>query len=126
MATDQALLSGGWRISSTSGLFQQTFSNMTTVSATLATDFVVLVGVSDYVVSLAAFSNMNVVGIQANNQVRVNFGGIGNNSYVSNASAGMLVTQFAWATGGASGPLSIRIANSGSDSSTVRLIMCTS
>ena len=126
MANAQALLSGSWRISSTSGLFTQAFSALTTVSATLETDFVLAVGVSDFVVSLPTFSNMNVVGIQANNQVRINFGGIGGGSYVSNASAGFLVTQFAWVTGGTSGPLSVRIANSGSDSSTIRLIMATS
>lgn len=126
MANAQALVSGSWRLSSTSGLFTQAFSNQTTVSATLAHDFAIATGVSDFVVSLAVFSNMTLVGIQANNQVRVNFGGIGNSSYVSNASAGMLVTQFTWVTGGTSGPLSLRFANSGSDSSTVRLIMATS
>lgn len=126
MALAQALVSGSWRISSTSGLFVQTFSAQATVSAQLETDFVIQNGVSDFVVSLATFSNMNVVGIQANNQVRVNFGGMGNSSYVSNASAGMLVTQLNWMTGGTSGPLSIRIANSGADSATVRVIMATS
>ena len=74
MANAQALLSGSWRVSSTSGLFNQTFSNLTTVSATLAMDFVLLPGVSDFVVSLAQFSNMNVLGLQANNQVRINLG----------------------------------------------------
>lgn len=127
MANAQALLSGSWRVSSTSGLFNQTFSNLTTVSATLAMDFVLLPGVSDFVVSLPQFSNMNVLGLQANNQVRINFGGIGHaTSYVSQASAGILTTQLAWTAGGGSGLLNIHFANSGSDSSTVRLIMCTS
>lgn len=126
MALDQALLSGGWRISSTSGLFQQTFANSVTVSASVAMDFVLLPGVSDFVVSLAVFSNMNAIGFQANNQVRINFGGVGNTSYVSNASAGLLTTQWAWTNGGGSGPLSLRLANSGVDSSTIRIIMCTS
>ena len=126
MALAQALVSGSWRISSTSGLFTQSFSATTTVSATMALDFVVATGVSDFVVSLATFSNATVVGLQANNQVRINFGGIGNSSYVSNASAGFFITQFAWVTGGTSGPLSLRVANSGTDSATVRLILCTS
>lgn len=126
MANAQAAIVGSWRVSSTSGLFIQTFSAQQTVSATLAHDFAIAVGVSDFVLSLAVFSNINVLSIEANNQVRVNFGGIGNSSFVSNASLGMLVTQMDWITGGNSGPLNLHFANSGTDSATVRVIMCTS
>src|SRR5258705_277634 len=127
MAVGQALLSGGIRLSSTSNLITQSFSTTITVSAIMDLEFVVPANASDYVVSIANFSAANFISLQANNVCRVNFGGLGNLSYISNASAGMQFTNFIWAGGsGASGPLSVRLANSGSDSSTVRLIMATS
>lgn len=129
MAAGQALVSGSWRLSSTSGLFTQSFSALVNVSATFVTEFVLLPGVSDFVVSFPTMSNCNAIAVQADNQVRLNFGntgGDGNVSYVSNASAGILVTQFAWVTGGTSGARSLRFANSGTNSATVRMIMCTS
>lgn len=121
MATEQVLLSGGWRVSSTSGIWTQAFSNTVSCSAILVTDLVILTGVSETVVSLPQFSNCQVFGIQANQIIRVNWSG--HASYFSAASAGFQCTQIALAGSNISGVQGVHIANSSSDSATVRIIM---
>ena len=121
MAVEQVLLSGGWRVSSTSGLWTQSFSNMVSCSAVMVQDLVILPGVSETVVSLANFSNCQAFAVQANQIIRINFAA--HASYVSAASAGFQCTQWAWIGSGISGMPGLHIANSSSDSATVRIIM---
>lgn len=120
MATSQLLASGTWRVSSTSGVFTQTFSNTVSCSAWLTHEVVVLPNVSDHIVSLPQFSNCQVFGFQANQVVRVNFSA--HASYVSSASAGWQCTQWVWMGSNISGLVGLHIANSGSDSATCRII----
>ena len=121
MAVEQVLLSGGWRVSSTSGLWTQAFSNMVSCSAILITDLVILPGVSEVVVSLPQFSNAQAFGLQANQIVRVNFSGWA--SMVSAASAGFQCTQVAITGSGMSGVQGVHLGNSSSDSATIRLLL---
>ncbi len=121
MAVEQVLLSGGWRVSSTSGLWQQAFSNMVSCSTVMMQDIVILPNVSEFVISLATLSNCQVFAFQANQIVRINFSG--HASYVSGASAGFQCTQWVWLGSGISGLQGLHIANSSSDSATCRLIM---
>jgi hypothetical protein len=121
MATEQVLLSGGWRVSSTSGIWTQAFSNMVSCSAILITDLVIAAGVSETVVSLPQFSNAQVFGLQANQIVRFNWSG--HASYFSAASAGFQCTQVALAGSAISGVQGLHIANSSSDSATVRILL---
>ena len=121
MAVEQVLLSGGWRVSSTSGLWTQGFSNMVSCSAILVTDLIILPGVSETVVSLPQFSNCQVFGLQANQIIRFNWSG--HASYVSAASAGFQCTQVALAGSAISGVQGLHLANSSSDSATCRIIL---
>lgn len=121
MAVEQVLLSGGWRISSTSGLWTQAFSNSVSCSTVMIQDIVLLPTMSDFIVSFPTLSNCQVFGLQANAIVRFNWSG--HASYVSAASAGFQCTQVALAGSGISGVIGLHLANSGADSATVRLIL---
>src|SRR3990167_6754784 len=122
MAIAGAILSGTWRVSSTSSIFTQTFSNTVSCSTFMMHDVVGLPGTSEFLISLAELSNCQMFTLQANEIVRVNFGGIGGASHVSLASAGQACTQYMWAGSAISGLLNVHIANSTANSATVRMI----
>ena len=126
MAVTAARLSGTMMLTSPSNTITTNFSNLLNVSALITLDFMILPNVSDFIVSLAQFSNCNVVLMQSDNVVRVNFGNVGAASYVSNASAGFTCTTYLWMGSSISGPNSVRFANSGANSATIRLTLCTS
>ena len=126
MAVTTARLSGTMVLTSPSNTITTNFNNLLSVSALMTQDFVILPNVSEFVVSLAQFSNCNAVVVQSDNVIRVNFGGLGSVSHVSHASAGMPCTTFLWMGSSISGANSVHFSNSGANSATVRLTMCTS
>ena len=80
--------------------------------------------ISDFLISMAFLSNIQLFQLVATDTVRVNFGNVfGVSNLVSNASAGIPVTFLAFAGSGISGPLNLHIAYSGATSSTVRVMM---
>jgi len=124
----QALLSGGFRLSSLSavGLPQNlaTVLFSSTVTVSVFNDMEVRVGTttSEYLISNVTFSNMQVAYLQSDQIIRVNWGGLGNNSHVSLASAGQQGTVHIWLGSAISGPTNIHIANSGTSEAVVRVI----
>ena len=125
----QALLSGGFRISSLSavGLPQNLatllFSNTVTVSVFQDQEVRVGTTTSEYLISSTTFSNMQLAYLQSDQIIRVNWGNIGNNSHVSLASAGMAGTHHLWMGSAISGPNNIHVANSGTSEAVVRVLM---
>ena len=125
----QALLSGGFRLSSLSavGLPQNlatlVFSNTTTVS--VFQDMEVRVGttVSEFLISNTTFSNMQLAYLQSDQIIRVNWGNIGGASHISLASAGMQGTHHLWMGSAISGPNNIHVGNSGTSEAVVRVLM---
>src|SRR6266568_1463169 len=82
MALLNVLLSGGWRLSSTSDLVTKTFSAQTPLTAALGslsvfvTQEVVLgTTVSEFRISYAQLSNPQLLMLTATNEVRLNFAG---------------------------------------------------
>ena len=127
MAVTTARLSGTLLLTSPSNAITTNFSNTLSVSALVTQEFVILPNVSEFVVSLAQFSNCNAVMVQSDNVIRVNFGGLGGSvSHTSHASAGMPCTTLVWMGSSISGANSIHFSNSGANSATIRLTMCTS
>lgn len=129
MASATVTVTDSMRISSVNassiGIGTLSYLSNFNVSTTFTQELVmVLATASDTVVSLAQFSNIQVFQLVATDVVRVNFGNIlGGVSYVSNASAGIPVTFLAFAGSNISGPLNLHLAYSGTNSSTVRIMM---
>ena len=125
----QALLSGGFRLSSLSavGLPQNLatllFSNTITVSVFNDQEVRVGTTTSEYLISNTTFSNMQLAYLQSDQIIRVNWGNIGNTSHVSLASAGMPGTHHLWMGSAISGPNNIHVANSGTSEAVVRVLM---
>jgi hypothetical protein len=127
MATASLLLSGGVRVSysvtSGNNVVTQAFSSLLTAVSVFTTQTVVtLPGVSTYSVSLA--SSPQAVIMTATGTVRIGFTGT---SALSGASA--FPTQFremfAMVAGSTALPSAFYLANSGSDSATVTILMGT-
>ena len=125
----QALLSGTLRLSSLSavGLPQNlaTLLFSSTLTASVFQDREVRIGttISDFLISDAHFSNMQLAYVQSDQIIRVNWGGIGNNSHISLASAGMQGTHHLFMGSAISGPNNIHLGQSGTSEAVCRVIM---
>ena len=123
------LLSGGFRLSSLSAvglpanIATLAFSNTVTLSAFQDFEFSLATTLSEFVVSAPNFSNAQLVYVQADQIIRVNFGNLGNNSTISLASAGMQGTHFLWMGSALSGALNVHVGNSGTSAAIVRVLL---
>ena len=125
MATQTVTLSGSWRVSSVNPLLDlitRSFSATITCSVFETKEVLVLPNISDFVVCNTAVSNPSLIMATATNTVRINFSGY--TSMVSAASAGLQFKDFmAYYGSGAALPSAIHLANSGTDSSTVTILV---
>jgi hypothetical protein len=131
MALLNVLLSGAWRVSVAGGeSAAKGFSALSPLTAALGSlsvylqqDIILATTASEFLFSQLAFSNPQLILMTATNPVRVNFGGQA--SSVSAASASVVTFKDAFLLMNISGvlPSSIHLGNSGSDSSTVTLLI---
>lgn len=130
MALLNVLLSGGWRLSSTSDLIVKTFSALTPLTAATGSlsvfvqqEVVLGTTVSEFLFSYAQLSAPQLILMTSTNPVRANFGGQA--SSVSAASASVITFKDAFMLMNTSGvlPSSIHLGNSGTDSATVTLLI---
>ena len=126
MANVSLLLSGGWRVSSTNpglDLITRFFSATYTGSTFTQQEVVILPTVSDYILSLALFSAPIGIFMTSTNTVRVNFPGQASSFSAASASVVQFKDLFVCMATSAVLPSSIHIANSGTDSAMLTVLL---
>jgi hypothetical protein len=124
MAVGDATFSAAMRVSLGTVSHTKTAAATVSISAWKTEDAVVSPNVSNFQVNMGFLSNPGIVWLTTTAPVRVNFGALGNASQVSLASAGMAFDKFfVWAGSLASGPNAIYLANSGTVSAVVQVMI---
>lgn len=126
MAMVSVSLSGAWRVSSTNpalNLITRNISAAIAGSTFMQQEIVVLPNVSDLVVSLGLMSAPLGILMTATNTVRVNFAGQASSTSAASASVIQFKDFAGFMVQSALLPSGIHFANSGTDSSTVTVLI---
>ena len=126
MPTISVSLSGAWRVSSTNpvlDLITRNISGVITGSTFAQQEIVVLPNVSDLVVSFPLLSSPLGILMTATNVVRVNFAGQASSPSAASASVIQFKDFAGFMVQSATLPSGIHFSNSGTDSSTVTVLI---